>query len=241
MPTQNPCVLIATPTRGSPKMQYMQSVIGTIKDLAQRRILSDFGAEIGSDIAIQRSKLATRFHERREFTHMLMVDDDMSYPDQLCARLLAADKSVIGTIATTRDVDLTQVEQFLAKGLPLKHAFLSAQQWLVHPNGPVGNDPVIEREAIGFGATLIRRDAIEMMIEKNAVRGYSLFDTKFYGFFCMRPQDAAAGMPGAEDMSFYRRWRLDCGQKLWAVTEVPIFHIGDFPYGGRYIDVPQRG
>jgi hypothetical protein len=42
MPTQNPRVLIATPTRGAPKMQFMQSVIGTIKDLARRGIEAIF-------------------------------------------------------------------------------------------------------------------------------------------------------------------------------------------------------
>jgi hypothetical protein len=61
MPTQNPCVLIATPTRGSPKMQYVQSVIGTIKDLAQRGIASEFKPKGGGNLAFQRSALATFF------------------------------------------------------------------------------------------------------------------------------------------------------------------------------------
>jgi hypothetical protein len=70
MPAQNPCVLIATPTRGSPKMQYVHSIVGTIKDLAIRRIKSDFVSLAGSGPAIQRSVLATQFLESREFTHM---------------------------------------------------------------------------------------------------------------------------------------------------------------------------
>jgi hypothetical protein len=238
MPAQNPCVLIATPTRGSPKMQYMHSIIGTIKDLARRHIPSDFDTESGSDIAIQRSKLAMRFYERTEFTHMLMADDDMSFPEDLAARLLHANKSVVGVIASMREIDLKSAEAAVSKGRSLKEALLLAQRWFVYPpTRPSG--PLIESEATGFGITLIRRDAIEAMIEKAAVRGYSLGDSKFYGFFVTRPQDASAGMPGAEDMSFYRRWRLDCGGKLWALTDVPIFHIGDFAYGGRYSDLPH--
>src|SRR5438093_13605738 len=100
MPAQNPCVLIATPTRGSPKMQYVHSIIGTIKDLARRHIPSDFDTESGSDIAIQRSKLAMRFYERIEFTHMLMADEEMSFPYALAARLLAAHTNVHGVNAS---------------------------------------------------------------------------------------------------------------------------------------------
>src|SRR5581483_4595470 len=51
---QRPCVLIATPTRGSPKMRYMQSVIGTIKDLATRRIPSEFKPKGGGNVVFQR-------------------------------------------------------------------------------------------------------------------------------------------------------------------------------------------
>lgn len=45
--------------------------------------------------------------------------------------------------------------------------------------------------------------------------------------------------PVSEDVSFYRRWRIDCGGEVWATTDTPIMHIGDFAYGGRYGDLPQ--
>lgn len=83
------------------------------------------------------------------------------------------------------------------------------------------------------------------MLEKRAVARYSLSKAHisggahYYGFFKSRPQDPTDAF--TEDESFYRRWQLDCGGEVWALTDVPIVHIGDFAYGGQYSDlVPSR-
>jgi hypothetical protein len=237
MPAQNPCVLIATPTRGSPKMQYMESVIGTIKDLARRNIKSDFAPEDGGNLTAQRNLLANRFLSRRAFSHIFMVDDDMMFPSDVCARLLTADKPVVGTVAASRSIDFQQVTKALSKGIPLNLALLAGYSWIINCDSETASLRKVNN--LGFGVVLLRRDAFELLIEKNAVRQYSLFGTSIYGFFSMRVDDVAADGPVGEDSSFYRRWRLDCGKELWALTDVPIFHIGDFAYGGRYIDAPQ--
>jgi hypothetical protein len=249
MPAQNPCVLIATPTRGSPKMQYVHSIIGTIKDLATRRIKSDFVSLAGSGPAIQRSVLATQFLESREFTHMFFVDDDMSFPDDTCARLLAADKAVIGTIATKRVIHLDRIEKALSKGASLKQAFLAGHEWVIGPHTQSSSLVKIEivdsSSSFGFGAVLVRRDAFQLILDKRTASRYSLSEAHipagahYHGFFQPRPQDP----PGvfSEDESFYRRWQLDCGGEVWALTDASIVHIGDFPYGGRYSDLmPSR-
>jgi hypothetical protein len=237
MPTQNPCVLIATPTRGSPKMQYMQSVIGTFRDLAKRGITSDFETLYGSDPAFQRDVLATRFLERAELSHIFFVDDDMAFPGELCARLLAADKAIVGPIAARRAFHPDRIDKALSQGASPKQAFLAAQDWIVVP-AQAPDQPLVKVESLGFGAVLVRRDALELMIGKGAALKYPFNTQIFYGFFRVRPADAAEP-PLSEDISFYRRWRLDCGGEVWATTDVPIMHIGDFAYGGRYGDLPQ--
>jgi hypothetical protein len=236
MPAQNPCVLIATPTRGSPKMQYVQSLIGTIKDLARRKIPSDFEVEEGSNLTLQRSVLASRFLKLHQFTHLFFIDDDMIVPHDLCARLLASDKPIVGTVATPRNIDLNRAEKAMSLGIPFRQALLVGHDWIVVSRD---NDtaPLRKVESLGFGAVLIRRDALSLMVEKGAVRRYSLLPgpVEFYGFFATRGEDEWAG----EDRSFYRRWQIDCRGEIWALTDVPIMHIGDFAYGGRYSDLPR--
>jgi hypothetical protein len=167
---------------------------------------------------------------------MFCADDDMAFPHDLCARLIAAEKPVVGTIATTREIEIDKVEKALAGGLPLKQALLVGHKWIVRNLGEA-NGPLRKADGIGAAVCLIRRDALELMISKNAVRKLTLFGTQFYGFFLMRREDAAAEMV-AEDTSFFRRWQIDCGGEVWALTDVPIMHIDDFAYGGRYSDLP---
>jgi len=239
MPTQNPCVLIATPTRGAPKMQYMQSVIGTMKDLAQRGISSDFETMPGTDVVFQRSVLASRFLERPEkFTHLFSVDDDMAFSNDLGSRLLAADKPLVATVCSRRTLHLDRIEKALAEGLSLKQAMLAGHEWIVERAQKSGNETLCKVENVGFGAVLIRRDVLEIMINKGTVGRYGAPDLQFYGFFARRPQDAAIAHI-AEDRSFYRRWQLDCGGEIWALTDAQILHVGEFMYGGSYADVPS--
>lgn len=235
MPAQNPCVLIATPTRGSPKMQYVQFLIATFRDLARRGISSDFETLYGSDPAFQRDVLATRFLERRELSHMFFVDDDMAGPGELCARLLAADKPVIGPIAARRAFHPERIDKALSEGATPKQAFMAAQDWIVVP-AQSPNQPLVKVESLGFGAVLLRRDALELMVEKKAATSYPFNSQSFYGFFRL---PLILPNPVSEDVSFYRRWRIDCGGEVWATTDTPIMHIGDFAYGGRYGDLPQ--
>jgi hypothetical protein len=238
MPTQTPRVLMAAPTRGAPKMQFMQSVIGTIKDLARRGIESDFHAEPGSDLVFQRSILASRFLDRPEqFTHLFSVDDYMAFPADLCSRLLGADKSLVGTICSRRTLHVDQIEKAVSDGLPVKQAILASHEWIV--SGAQSSDNgLCKVENIGFGAVLMRRDVFETMIGKKTVGRFGGQGIQFYGFFARRPQDAAVAHI-AEDRSFYRRWQHDCGGEVWALADAQIMHIGDFMYGGSYTDVPS--
>src|SRR5262249_793555 len=237
-PNQRPRVLIATPTRGTPKMAYMQSVIANMRYLAKRGIESDFDAEPGSDLVFQRSVLASRFLELPEnFTHLLSVDDDMRFPADLCARLLDADKPLIGTICSRRTLHVDRIEKAISDGLPVKQAILAGYEWIV-AGIQASESGLCKVENIGFGAVLIRREVLETMIAKKIVGRYGSPTVQFYGFFARRPQDSAIAHI-AEDRSFYRRWQFDCGGEVWALADVEILHVGDFMYGGRYNDVPS--
>jgi hypothetical protein len=199
---------------------------------------SDFDTIQEFDLVFQRSILASRFLERPErFTHLFSVDDDMTFPADLCSRLLTANKSIVGTICSRRTLHLDKIEKAVAEGLPLRQAILAGHDWIVE--GPTSaNEPLYKVQNLGFGAVLISRDVFEAMITRNVVGRYNGPEGPFYGFFTRRPQDAAIAHV-SEDRSFYRRWQFDCGGEVWALADGSIGHVGDFVYGGSYADVPS--
>jgi hypothetical protein len=59
-------------------------------------------------------------------------------------------------------------------------------------------------------------------------------DRSVYNFFGARPEDATKGEHVSEDISFCRRWRVDCGGEIWALLDAKIGHIGDYAYGADH-------
>src|SRR5262249_11447823 len=143
----------------------------------------DFDAEPGSDLVFQRSVLASRFLELPEnFTHLLSVDDDMRFPADLCARLLDADKPLIGTICSRRTLHVDRIEKAISDGLPVKQAILAGYEWIV-AGIQASESGLCKVENIGFGAVLIRRQLLETKLPKKIVGPNGSPPAQFSGFY----------------------------------------------------------
>jgi hypothetical protein len=240
--SNKPRVLIASPTPGSVKTRYMKAIIATMRDLAQREIGSDYVTADGSEIVTMRNDLATLFLNKRDFTHLFCVDSDMAFRPELCWRMIAADKPVVGIIAPRRSVDFPRVEQVLKAGAPLQIALQMGLTWYYRregTKGPPAPAPMLEVDWLGFGVTLVKRETLETMIARGAAKRQATPEAgggERYNFFGMREEDVGRDEHTTEDVSFCRRWKRDCGGQLWALTD-EIIHIGDFGYGGSYFEV----
>jgi hypothetical protein len=150
-----------------------------------------------------------------------LVDSDMHVDGSLCRTLLSFDKPMIGCAYSTKHPNA---------GKRYWHAYLA--------DGAAVERGAARCEGVAFGATLIRRDVLETMIERGAAKPQRWLDEQFYNFFGDRPADAAEGVHTAEDVSFCRRWRIDCGGEIWAYLDARIGHIGDYAYGAdqSYLD-----
>lgn len=210
-----PAVMIATPTMGSVKTSYVHTLLATIADLSRIGVVSGFKSNINSDIVAQRNSLATEFLEAEQFTHLFFVDSDMQFHGSLCRLLLALDKPIIGAVYQTREQD--PAKQLWVASFPTSR---------IEPVN--GAAPCV---ALPMGATLIRRDVFETMIDRCGIKRQA-DRGNYLNFFSARPQDAAAGSHVSEDVSFCRRWTHDCGGKIWAYIGMEIGHIGDYRYGG---------
>jgi hypothetical protein len=240
-----PRVMVATPTQGSVKTHFMKTVIGTMGDLSKRGVDTVFETVDGVDIAQQRNVLATNFLRDASWTHLFFVDSDMMFHADLCFRMISHDKPIVGAIYASKQFDLSRLLSAMNQGMEYWGAVLSAHSWhafLPENQGVVSiKDGLLEVNAIGFGATLIQRSALERMVESGAANAtFSQSAQAFcHNFFSPRPKDVAAGVFVPEDISFCNRWRLDVGGTLFAVVDATIYHIGDYGYGGAYLSLLQ--
>lgn len=235
-------IMIATPTPGRVATVFMKTVIATMSDLSDAGITSRFETFDAADLPLQRNILATRFYES-DCTHLFWVDADMMFHEKLCATLMGCAKPFVGTVYAGKQFDFSRVEAAMAKGLTPAEASTFASDWIAHliPDRPkieVENG-LLEVDRIAFGAMLITRDVLDIMIKRAGVKRQALTNNNlgsFYNFFTARAESAMANQHVSEDMSFCDRWRRDCGGRIWAYVDTTVYHIGDFAYGGSYMD-----
>ncbi len=233
-------ILIASPTGGSVKTPYVKAILSTMMDLVGRGMDVSYETEEGSDLALQRNVLINSFLTDKKFSHILFVDSDMAFPMDTAWRMFAAGKPVIGIICTSRSYDYSKTAQALKEGADPDRAMSYGFDWLLYlpeeqQSLEIGS--IVEVDAIGFGVIMIARAALEVMIARHVARKFK-HPTRgtYYDFFYSRPEDITNAEHFSEDVSFCRRWRRDCGSKIWALTVPAVYHIGDYSFGGSFGD-----
>lgn len=234
-----PRVMIATPTPGSVKTRYMRTVIGTIRDLEARGIRTEYAAAEGTEIPVMRNELATMFL-KSDFTHCLWIDSDMGFQSDTAFRLLSAHKAMACVPYPAKMINAQKLEHGLRRGLPFDQALQLAENWYCGPTGVV-NHNLAQMRWIGFGCVLMERQVLCTMIDRGVATKQATPETRRggerYNFFGPRAADISSATYVTEDVSFCRRWTEECGGEIWALTDVIVWHVGDFSYMGRYADI----
>jgi len=170
------------------------------------------------DIEELRNAVLSYFYDAvPDFTHLLMIDDDMGFEPDMIVDMLLLDEPVVGAIYPKKTLPI----DWVASGLEAKGDFRPG---------------FIEVEALGTGCFLIRRDAVTKMIEQFPELIYphitlaTMRDPnkpgRTLGFFDqMRTPEGKV----SEDISFCRRWR-ECGGKVWASIAYEITHVGNYAF-----------
>jgi hypothetical protein len=201
-----PRVLIATPaTSGIVRLGYCVSLAGLVRHMTERRLEPVYLTNEGSVLPQQRDYLATWFLDAKEFTHLLFVDSDMTFPNDLAERLLSLEKEMVGAIYPTRD----NVALVAAPFTPMK----------VHEGG------LYKLEGIGFGFVLISRPGLERLaqtVHKYTYTNPTADPRPVYRLFAPIERNPPIG----EDYSFCERW-IAAGGEVWGYADSRIGHIGD--------------
>jgi hypothetical protein len=247
-------VLIATPTAGGVvKTLYATTLVKTVKAVTEAGWGVDYVTVDGSYISKARNYFVSVLLSQPYFTHLVMIDSDMSVEGEVVCRLIRCDKPVVAAAYSQRRMDMGAFAR-AARKPELSPADLAALalEYNLQPEPEAGTrqvrvvDGMCRVTQAALGCAAIRRDAFENLIAAGGVRSRpdrflpkSGFGGPFYGFFdeiTLEDGDVLS-----EDYSFCKRWRSVSGNEIWAVVDEPIGHVGDMVYGAPYLNRLLQG
>lgn len=160
-----------------------------------------FSLNVTGDILVQYAR--EQFAESviaLDADYLLMIDDDMLAPPDLFFRLAANDKDICAALAFTRNPDHKPVIYDVIEGFDpvTKNDYYINKFAMNYPR-----DTLVECDAVGFGAVLIKRKVIEAMKTPRFM-----------------------GLTGCgEDITFcYKAKKL--GFQVWMDTRIKLGHLG---------------
>lgn len=159
-----------------------------------------------------RNKLLSQFLPRKQFTHILFIDDDTGWPPEAVPRLLAAREDFIGCTALRKE------------GPPARWAGNFVEPMALDHRG------LLEATGIGACLLLLSRDCVERMVDEHAQLAYKDHDSNdtLYNLFDTELRD---GKLTGNDYVFCRRWR-DMGGRIWVDPAPLMEHVGTFTWAG---------
>ena len=144
-------LMIATPAYGGAvQLSYVTSLLGF---RAAGVAYSLVGLANESLITRARNALLSTFHARPQFTHLLFLDADVGLPAEGLARMVAADKDVIGA------------------PVPLKGRGPRGER-LFNLGRCIGEDgPLMLHQRIGTAVLMLSRHAVNLLVDEARARG----------------------------------------------------------------------
>jgi hypothetical protein len=244
-------IVIGVPTfRGVVSSHTMISLM-RVSDLFHKAGINMRLVKVDSaDIVTTRNMIGTLCYMNEDFTHLLFIDDDMSFEADAIMTLLRADKDIVGCVCPKRTLDMKAFHTAALTGAPYEQCMAEALSFVtMHlPTEKLHVDNGLCKLAgIGMAVTLIKRSVLVKMVDMGVVLeravaagGDALGNPKFWGFFeqiYYKETDSLL----SEDLSFCTRWREQCGGEVYGAVGHEIGHIGQYVYSGRYLDLLRAG
>lgn len=216
-------VMIALPCyTGQVWASTMQSIMADVLLLGSKGVRCSLNVKTGNaDIADCRAMLVAEFLHNPEFTHLLFVDHDVTWPQGGMARLLSHEKDMVCGLYPKRSDPLTfDFRSEFDKGDDMKFTLTDTG--------------LMEVWGVPSGFLMIRRAALERMVKHYdhlsfpCKHKYLEVETAWDLFETYRMED---GVKLGEDYSFCQRWR-DIGGQVYIDPGIPMGHIGYKVFAG---------
>jgi len=240
-------LLVATPVHSEVSIHYTESLL-TLQGMGHSLgLVIDFLLLKSSLVTQGRNLCVSNFLNKKEYTHMLFVDGDISFDPSSVVKLLKCDKDVVSIPYPMKTINWNKVhgrikdnnisvEDLSKSGFtyPIK---VEDQQNINVSKG------IMEVTHAPTGFMLIKKEAILKMVEryphlkikqptimngeaKDTENLWNFFDTWF---------DQATNKYYGEDFAFCQKFR-DIGGKCYCYIDDFITHVGEYSYEGKFID-----
>lgn len=220
-------LLIATPmASGKPDDTYNTSLDQT------RQMIRHYGGKVENfktkwvaDISLARSKLFGAFLRNPQYTHLLMIDDDMGWKPEEVAWFLLLNRDFLAAVGPK-------------KKYPIEFAFNAVgDDGKIAPLYHELETNVTELPFVGGAFVMISRDCAEKMAAAYpelqyevdpGVTEYAVFDPKILHSGDMKRRLS-------DDYAFCYRWRK-IGGKIYVKLDVELQHSGNHTFSGNLLD-----
>ena len=241
-------LLVATPVHSEVSMHYAESLLTLQGTGHSLDLVIDFLLLKSSLVTQGRNLCVSNFLNKKEYTHMLFIDSDISFDPSSVFKLLRCNKDVVsipypmktinwnkvhGRIQDQKDININDLSKS-GFTYPIK---VEDQQNINVSKG------LMEVTHAPTGFMLIKKEAILKMVEKyphlkikqpTIMNGeakdtdnlWNFFDTWF---------DQETNKYYGEDFAFCQKWR-DIGGKCYCYVDDFITHVGEYSYEGKFID-----
>jgi hypothetical protein len=233
--TARPKVFVGTPTaNGVVTSDTALCVTQMIAQLREAGIGSLYRVVDGPNLMIQRDMLAQAFLSS-DCTHLLLVDANMRFQPDLCARLLAAGQPLVGAIVPRGAPDLARLGAAVAT-MGFDAALARAYDWdveLLDRTLSVQNGFCRVR-AIGSGFVLVSRDCLARLAQSDRIASYAFPGVQpvLRAFFRYFFGDEPPCEPGH---AFALRWHAT-GGPVWAYAAGRVGPVAEMHHGVPFSD-----
>ena len=218
--------------------EYTQSLLA-LKEACMQYGIQMTCVFLGNESLIQRGRntIAWHFLNIPDATHLMFIDADQKFQPNDIARMIKADKGIIGGPVPMKGHNWDRIRQ----GAVLNHPNLAALSGIFNLNKLDGHDMVSPDEPfqvkhIGTGFMLIRRDVFEILAPHTQTYtngGASVPpDVEVHDFFRVEVRD---GELLSEDYQFCHEYRKH-GGTVWAAPWCELGHFGAYCFSGTYKD-----
>jgi len=244
---KNVRLLVATPVHSEVSIHYTESLL-TLQGMGHSLGLTiDFLLLKSSLVTQGRNLCVANFLNKKEYTHMLFIDSDISFDPSSVVKLLKCDKDVISIPYPMKTINWNKVhgrikEYNISATALSKSGFTYPIKVEDQQNINVSKG-IMEVTHAPTGFMLIKKETILKMVERyphlkikqpTILNGdtqetdnlWNFFDTWF---------DQSTNRYYGEDFAFCQKWR-DIGGKCYCYIDDSITHVGEYSFEGKFID-----
>ena len=179
---------------------------------------------------------------KSKHTHLLFIDADIQFDPEAIAKMVEADKDIIGGCYPGKKMMWRQLENAVKGGVPLEALPLMSVEYIMHAVATdarvqLGSQDPLEVQRIGTGMMLIKREVFEKLkphvptyLNNNTIAK----DEPVSQFFDCSI-DPKTNRLLSEDYHFCNLWR-DHGGQIYAAPWALGTHIGTHWFGAPFTD-----